>query len=146
MTAPKPVVMRRPIPAMYPIIARRDPPNFEGTAFGTGPFLDVIVGRHGRVLEIGRNKDGSRYVWVWCELPGVTCRMLYSGLARVAVKVGQTVKEEELIGTMPDGASELYLEVRTYPGNEAVEPDFYDDYIQERVFNVVSQALNKKTL
>jgi murein DD-endopeptidase MepM/ murein hydrolase activator NlpD len=138
--APKPVVMRRPIPAMYPIIARRDPPNFEGTAFATGPFLDIIAGRHGRVTEVGKDEDGRKFVWMWCELPGVSCRMLYAGLSRVAVKVGQHVKEEEIIGSMPAGASELYLEVRTFPGNESVAPDFYDDYLDERVFRVLPKS------
>lgn len=138
----KPVVMRRPLSALYKVYS-----GFDSSSGHNGIVFDSTAGglalacANGRVIKTGRAEDGRNYVWLWCELPEVTCRVVYSGLGKVMVQEGQSVRVDDHIGITRNVPglknARLYFEVRVFPGDVAVEPDFYDDYIDPSVIRAL---------
>lgn len=149
--ATPPVIVLRPVPASYPISApfghntgpHKGPVPHKGTDFACPVGTPVLAAASGKVIkaatisvpddpnrpEAGPSKAGNR-VWIWVEAPKYTARMGYFHLQSFCVKVGQKVKEGDIIGisgnTGRSTGPHLHFEVRTYPGDVPTPPDFYD--------------------
>lgn len=145
--APNPVILRRPLPALFRVCTRFNPPDFNGTLFDTTPGATVMACASCQVIKIGSSTDGRKYVWLWVELPGVTCRVLYEGLGKLLVREGEHLKVDEPIGITSAVTgfriARFYVEVRAYPGDVAVEPDWFDDYVDQRVLSVLPGQPNQ---
>ncbi len=136
-----PVILRRPLPATFRICARFDPGKFEGTLFDTTPGAPVFACADALVIKTGQSYDGRKNLWLWVELPGVTCRVFYEGLGKLLVRQGERLKVDEPVGltaAVPGfRIARFYVEVRAYPGDVAVEPDWFDDYVDQRILSAL---------
>lgn len=140
---PKPVILRRPLPSMYRVGAKFTADVPDGMMFEAEAGKETLACANATVIKTGQSADNRRYVWLWVELPGVTCRVLYDGLGKLFVREGERLKVDKRIGLTSVAKGEklarFYFEVRAYPGNVAVEPDFYDGYTDVRVSRALPQ-------
>lgn len=84
--------------------------------------------RHGFIQLV---ENEGKDVWLYCDLPNQkhAIRVLYSGLHLNHRKVGDRLKEGDIVGLTREG---LYFEIRELPSDKPIKAHFYMDAKEER--------------
>lgn len=103
-----------------------------GIDFASPSGTPCLAYRDGIIQIAHDNDDGlGKRVWLYCDLPKEkkAIRVCYAHLSRIAVKVGQRVKEGDIIGLSGETGKvegpHLHFEARFLPEDEPFRPNFY---------------------